>query len=303
MSHTGRYHGGLVFFGDPDQALDRFTRIVTATLEDYGHMVERQSIMDAGNARVLASHYLVKLTLAEAPEAIYELKMNNKSLQRLEISLCPVSAGQDDKDISELMLVVMLYRMVDVFATRSIEWLDPETVLSREQFLEAFTNVSPRRVQVTNVYPRRVQGRGHGRQEIIEPSDVAFHSVEETAHDLAERYDALSDQSAQDEEFAMIDLTDEETLALAFRFTAHTDDVDAITPEEHAQNDIRRLATWGMTGMVAFLSAPVALSMAAVNLARGEDFRLNTNVLSLTGLLVMLQSTGALASVVSYLPL
>jgi len=289
MAHSGRYHGGLIFFGDPDQALDRFTRIVTATLEDYGHPVERQSILDTSNARVVASHYAVKLTLAGDPGAIYELRMGNKSLQRLEISLCPVAAGQDDKDISELMLVVMLYRMVDMFATRSIEWLAPETKLSVEQFLGAFTNVSPRRVR--------------GRQEIIEISDETFHSVDETAHDLAERYDALSGLSTGEDTLDLIDLTDQETLALAYRFTPGVEDFDAITPEEQAQNDIRRLATWGMTGMVAFLSAPVALSMAVVNLVRGEDFRLNTNVLSLTGLLVMLQSTGALASAVSYLPL
>jgi hypothetical protein len=289
MAHSGNYHGGLVFFGDPDHALDRFTRIVTATLEDYGHPVERQSILDTSNARVVASHYAVKLTLADDPGAIYELRMGNQSLQRLEISLRPVAAGQDDKDISELMLVVMLYRMVDVFATRSIEWLEPSTTLSVEQFLGAFTNVSPRRVR--------------GRQEIVDIPDEAFHSVDDTAHDLAERHDALPGPSTGEDALDLIGLTDQESLALAYRFTPDAEDFDAITPEEQAQNDIRRLATWGMTGMVAFLSAPVALSMAAVNLVRGEDFRLNTNVLSLTGLLVMLQSTGALASAVSYLPL
>jgi len=58
-----------------------------------------------------------------------------------------------------------------------------------------------------------------------------------------------------------------------------------------------------MTGMMVFLSTPVAASMAAVNLIRGEDFRMNTQVLSLTGLLVSLQSSGALASAVSYIPM
>jgi len=215
--------------------------------------------------------------------------MDNKSLQRLEISLCPVSAECDDRDISELMLVVMLYRMVDIFATRSIEWLEPKTVLSLNEFLAAFTNVSPRRVR--------------GNQQILQAADVPFAPVDDAAQGLEQRFDVLSSQMDQDIECDLIDLTDEETLALAYRFCPRPEDKDAITPEELAQNDIRRLATWGMTGMVAFLSAPVALSLAVVNLAKGEDFRLNTHVLSLTGLLVMLQSTGALASAVSYLPL
>jgi len=285
VTNTGRYHGGLVFFGNPDQALDRFTRIVTATLEDYGHPVERQSILDQNNSRVVASHYMVKLTMTDAPDAIFEIKMNGKSLQRVEISLCPVSAGQDDKDISELMLVVMLYRMVDVFATRSIEWLDPKTVLTLSQFLAAFTNVSPRRV------------RGH--QEVLDTADAPFHDVNKTEDGLADRYTSLVGKVAHDGEFGLIDLSEEETLALSYRFCRHPDEIEApATVEDEAQNDIRRLATWGMTGMVAFLSAPVAISMVAVNLVKGEDFRLNTNVLSLTGLLVMLQSSGALASAV-----
>lgn len=289
MTNSGRYHGGLVFFGNPDQALDRFTRIVTATLEDYGHPVERQSILDRSNARVVASRYLVKLTLADAPDAVFDIKLNHKSLQRLEISMCPVASFEDDREISELMLVVMLYRMVDVFATRSIEWLDPATVLTLDQFLAAFTNVSPRRVS--------------WEKEDTATEEAPFFAVDDSEKGLAERYDTLVGQAAHNSELGLIDLSEEETLALAYRFCRHPNEIDAPTPEEQAQSDIRRLATWGMTGMVAFLSAPVALSLAAVNLAKGEDFRLNTNVLSLTGLLVMLQSTGALASAMSYLPL
>ena len=290
MTNTGRYHGGLVFFGNPDQALDRFTRIVSATLADYGHPVERQSILDPTQARIISSHYSVKLALAPAPDAIFEIKINNKSLQRLEIDLSAVTGDRDDKDISELIMVVMLYRMVDIVATRSIEWLNTETVLSVEQFLGAFSNVSPRRVS--------------GRQDNHDELGTPFHSVDDTEMDLSEKMNIFANHSAHDGEFGLIDLSDEEALSLAYRFCPRPDVIDVPSmPVEEAESDIRRLASWGMTGMVGFLSAPVALSMVAVNLTRGEDFRLNTNVLSLTGLLVMLQSTGALASAVSYLPL
>lgn len=290
MTQSGKYHGGLVFFGNQDQALDRFTRIVTATLEDYGHPVERQSILDHSQARIVSSHYLVKLTLIDAPGDDQYPSKNGKSMQRLEIAMHPIADDQDDKDISELMLVVMLYRMVDIHPTRVIEWLNPNTVLTVAQFLGAFTNVSPRRVR--------------GRQEILETSDVPFAPVDETEQGLAMHFDAISGQQAHDGELGLIDLSEEERLSFAYRQGQHPDQVGSEeTPEDLAQSDIRRLATWGLTGMVAVLSPPVALSMAAVNLAKGEDFRLNTNVLSLTGLLFMLQSTGAMASAVSYLPM
>ena len=56
------------------------------------------------------------------------------------------------------------------------------------------------------------------------------------------------------------------------------------TRAEQARNDIQRLTAWAMTGCVATVSLPVAASLAAVNLIRGEDFRLNTQVLSFTAL-------------------
>ena len=81
------------------------------------------------------------------------------------------------------------------------------------------------------------------------------------------------------------------------------DDGDVIDGDTGAESDIRRLASWGLTGVVACLSGPVGLSMAAVNLMRGEDFRLNTHVLALTGFLVVSTSNGMVAQVVSALPI
>ena len=47
----------------------------------------------------------------------------------------------------------------------------------------------------------------------------------------------------------------------------------------------------------------MALSVAAVNLLRGEDLRLNTQVLSLTALVVTLHASGVLHSLAAELPL
>lgn len=295
---AGRYHGAITFSGDPEQALDRFTRITTATLGDYGHPVERQSILNQTQSRILASHYLIRLHLAPvfgAPEfgATTAAQSDAGPLQRLVIELSPVDPGRDDKDISELILVVMMFRMVDVYAAKSVEWLACDTVLTLTQFLGAFSNVSPRRV--------------HGRQEVLDAkcamSDTPFYSIDETEEQLAKRFDCYAGDGTDKGDFGLVELTDEEALSLAYRVCPHPNVIDMPSKEDEAASDIQRLATWGLTGMVGFLSTPVALSMVAVNLARGEDFRLNTNVLSLTGLLVMLQSTGALASAMSYLPL
>lgn len=303
MAQTGKYHGGLVFLGNEEGVLDRFSRIVTATLEDYGHAVERQTLLSDREARIVSSQFLVKLTLeAEAEENPRVRRLDEaaglnrrkhvakvRPRNRLVIAITPVSECSEDRDVTELMLVVMLYRMVDLYASELIEWLDPNVKLTVEQFLGAFSNISPRRVR--------------GRQQILYHQGDRFAPIDETASGLATRYDTIMGQTAHQGETGLIELTEQEALALAFRGDPRPDEVDGLTPEEQAQNDIRRLASWGMTGCLAFVSAPVAVSLAAVNLIRGEDFRLNTQVLSLTAALVFLQSSGAMTNVLSFLPI
>lgn len=300
---SGRYHGGLVFFGYDDSTLDRFARIVSASLEDYGHPVERQSFLNTHKARITASHYAVTLDLvnvstdqeqrsrrSDVASGLNPTSLSNpEPLYRLRIDLCPADSASDDTDISELLMVVMLYRMVDVCEATGVEWLDPDTMLTLGQFLAAFTNAGPTRVR--------------GRQEIMEIADSGFEPNGETDRRIFGSFEPISGQMPHQGEIGLVDLSAEESLAMAFRSEPHPDIVEPDTFVAEAQSDIRRLATWGMTGMMVFLSAPVAVSMAGVNLARGEDFRLNTHVLSLTGMLVTLESSGVLASAVSMLPL
>lgn len=302
MAQTGRYHGGLVFLGTEEGVLDRFSRIVTATLEDYGHAVERQTLLSDHEARIVSSQFLVKLTLEADVEGDTHMRrmdetaglnrraqpVKKRNRNRLVISMMPVSDMIDDKDVTELMLVVMLYRMVDLYTSELIEWLDPNVRLTVEQFLGAFSNVSPRRVR--------------GRQQVLFNQGDRFAPIDETAPDLALRYDTIMGRAAHEGESGLVELTEQEALALAFRSGPRPDEYDALSPEERAQNDIRRLASWGMTGCLAFVSAPIAVSLAAVNLIRGEDFRLNTQVLSLTAALAFMHSSGMMTNVLALLP-
>ncbi|GAA6190857.1 hypothetical protein [Phaeobacter sp. NW0010-22] len=303
MTQAREYHGGLVFLQEDQGSLDRFARIVSATLEDYGHSVERQSISDRNEATVVTHQYAVHLGLDSNPlcasrshrmDAAAGLnprrkKRRDQVRKRLTISLTPVSDKTDDRDVSELILVVMLYRMVDLYSSEHIEWLDPSVLLTVEQFLGAFANVSPQRVQ--------------SRQKVFHARGKRFAPVEDTAPGLAVQYDKISGQTPHCGKLGLVELTDEEALALAFRSDPHPDELDANEALLHAENDIRRLTSWGMTGVLAFVSGPVALSLAAVNLIRGEDFRLSTQVLTLTSALMILQGSGAMASVATYIPM
>ncbi|MFT5615962.1 MAG: hypothetical protein ACI8Q6_003254 [Granulosicoccus sp.] len=245
MAHIGRYHGGLVFVGTQENTLDQFSRIVSATLEDYDHHVERQSVMNTQMARVTTSQYLVKLNLGvrgdlgrhSNPKGAIDCSTDDP-LQRLEITLCPVDPARSDQTHSELLLAVMMYRMVEAYSAEYVEWLDPKTALGTQDFLGAFSSVSPRRVR--------------GRQQILEDRQHAsrFVPVDETAPNLSGQYDAYFGQKRLCSPDGPVSLTEQEALSLAFRLEPHPNEIDAHDPEDMRDNNVRRLASWGKTGVM-----------------------------------------------------
>lgn len=299
MARKHSYHGGLQFDGDTDGAIERFGTIVAATLEDYGHLVERKALLSNSEASIVSSQYLVRLSLvSEVDEAEdrYERMDRAAGLKtiarpgvsrpqnRLVVSVTPVSPLLDDSEISELMLVVVLYRMVDICTTRRVEWLSPHTVLTVEQFMSAFDTLTPSRPRDRKQVFQAVTGQFAGLN-IPEPDDQSANSQKPAARPIK--------------------LSDEQLLSIAFR----SEDVapPVATPSQQdaedaeRPSDILRLSSWCMTGVIASVSTPIALSMAAVNLIRGEDFRLNTQVLVFTVAIIGINASGAFAGVASVL--
>ncbi|MTI03627.1 hypothetical protein E1297_47235 [Roseibium sp. RKSG952] len=296
-----KYHGGLQFNGDAEGALRRFCHTVSATLEDYGHLVERKTLTSKTEASIVSSHYLVRLHLEtthdEANDRYGRLDRAaglktmarpavSRPKHRLAISITPVSELLDDSEISELILVVMLYRMVDICSTQRVEWLSPNTVLTIEQFLSTFDSFTPRK-------PRE-------RKQIFESVTGQFAGI-----DIADQEEFDLESAATRTSGRPIKLTDDQLLSIAFRTdnepVPEVDQPESEAPDDERPSDILRLTSWGMTGAVASFSAPIALSMAAVNLIRGEDFRLNTQVLVFTVAIVALNASNAFADVANAL--
>nr|WP_174836517.1 hypothetical protein [Ruegeria sp. HKCCA6837] len=287
----------MQFDGDANGALERFGTIVATTLEDYGHLVERKALLSYSEASIVSSQYLVRLTLdtgTPEQEDRYERMDRAAGLKtitkprvshpqnRLVLSVTPVSPLLDDTEISELMLVVILYRMVDICSTRRVEWLSPSTVLTVEQFMSAFDTLAP------NPATR-------DRKQIFQSLTDQFTGV--NLPELDDTVSALHAPTARP-----IQLTDEQLLSIAFR-SEDTPPFDQtapgakITEDGERPSDVLRLSSWCMTGVLASVSAPIAVSMAAVNLIRGEDFRLNTQVLVFTFAIVALNASNAFADV------
>ncbi len=297
------YHGGLQFLGGIDGTIERFGQIVAATLEDYGHLVERKALLNDTEASIVSNQYLVNLTIerhdvpVDTPQSRLDRAAGLKTMvrpaasrerNRLTISLVPVSGLIDDPEISELMLVVMLYRMVDICSTMRVEWLSPKTVLTIEQFMGAFDSLMPRKQR--------------NRRQVFEAVSGPFAGM--PAEDVATDIPEMPTSSAASGR--PIRLTDEQLLSIAFRSEpapAPADDTAQAALEDDRPSDALRLTSWAMTGIVASMSGPIALSLAAVNLIRGEDFRLNTQVMVYTTAIVSLGSSGAFSGVANALGL
>ncbi|MEM1007220.1 MAG: hypothetical protein AAGK26_17600, partial [Pseudomonadota bacterium] len=210
MTSKHSYHGGLQFGGDTEGAIERFGTIVAATLQDYGHLVERKALLSATDASIVSNQYHVRLTL-ETENAEVENRYNRmnraaglKTIERpnvtrppnrLVIALSPVSEVLDSSDVSELMLVVILYRMIDICTSQRVEWLSPNTVLTIEQFMGAFDTLAPSK-------PRN-------RKQIFQSLTGQFAGVAIPDQDDVAEPNASANRPIQ--------LTDEQLLSIAFR--------------------------------------------------------------------------------------
>jgi len=62
-------------------------------------------------------------------------------LQRIEISLQPNFPNHCDVELSEMLMAIILYRLVNVLGAEQIEWMDPSATLTRKQFLGVFSKI------------------------------------------------------------------------------------------------------------------------------------------------------------------
>ncbi len=284
MTIPERYHGGLVFLSDAKNTLLECSEIAQETLEDYGHAVEH-IIPEVGSKTLLhTASYSVQLALSRPADispcsqhGVRSQANENRGL-RLEITLEPSFQAYSEAETSELLMAVMLFRCLQVFPAMEVEWMDTDTKLTQSQFTSAFSGFAAEPV-AKPVRPRR-------------PNSNLFASIDDTAADLDAQMDAVLGRRRSRGRSGLVALSDQEILALSYRTDPHPDELTAKDLDGQPSSQLR-LATWAMTGVLATVSAPVAASLAAVNLLRGEDFRLNTQVLSLSAFVAFMQGSGA----------
>ncbi len=140
-----------------------------------------------------------------------------------------------------------------------VEWMDPNILLTREEFLEAVSEDNRMVLQSEMVAEDEM---------IVIGDDGPFSPVD---NDLSRLFSQVPAPAAA-----------------AARLPS------LVAGTEASANRRMKIATWALTGVVASLSAPVAAGLMVMNAGRGADFRLATQMLALTGLGTVLHANGML---------
>ena len=137
---TKTYHGGLVFSTHPGQAFNRFCQIAGAALEQAGHAIVRVTLFSGQEARVSSEACLIKLTIAPI-----EAKADSRARPstRMVLTLTPTTASASSDEAQERLLLTMLFNMSRAALAKEVEWLDPQTRLPADRFIDTLADVQP----------------------------------------------------------------------------------------------------------------------------------------------------------------
>jgi hypothetical protein len=286
--NSNTYFGAVEFISARENSLDQINRIVAATLFDYGHHIERQSAISPTRARIQAERCRIEIDLSSIrPPIDMEDQIAVEDLghcRNVSLVITPANGSDESTDHAQLLLVVVMSRLLDTVQALRVRWLEPNTVMSVRQFLGAFADVSPSKMSTDSA--RETDKVAH------------FGNIEDTEAHLNRQYDAIRKRGREGINQGMIKVDHQKALLSTFRQDPlWAQAVATVEAEREKESTTQRLTVWAMTGLLVFISAPVAAAMAAVNLIRGEDFRLNTHVLSYAALISVVDQSQIIADI------
>ncbi|UMA66276.1 hypothetical protein LVO79_07495 [Roseivivax marinus] len=156
----------------------------------------------------------------------------------------------------------IVLRSLPLIEARRVEWLQPDVLLSPDEFLAAQSYISPKRA----------------RREIsaLPDADESIDQIERNMTSLLEGEPALFTTPAA-----------KPTPALA----------ETAPGPQQVSETRARAASWSLTAALAVVSMPVAIGLSAVHALRGSDVRLSAHVLALTGTGYVLWQAGVLSPI------
>ncbi|WP_136442299.1 hypothetical protein [Pacificoceanicola onchidii] len=228
---------------------------------------------------VLGNHY--GLRVRAEPQGAYGPRILIDVLTR---DGAPASEEIASKLLSDAVLAALDHSPAD-----TIEWYAPDTLLDAEDFIRLRSYVSPQRARAPKDADTQDAEIRHAVEDVMLDTDP----VEDDAPSTIDRlYDRSDEQIATQDLRDMLSEPDEEQDSCnpLARMQARMEEQE---PEEKRMN----AAGWLMSGILAVVYFPAAAFLWIVALFKGMDFRLSTQVLSVTLLFLALANSNRLHNI------
>lgn len=261
--------GGLVFLGTRHMDMTDTSQQVAAVLEAWGARVHSITISTARTASVSTADHDVKLTLHRDNGTI---PLRGAAGVFMNVAIAARSQPQSDKAVPiEAMLVHVRRALHKAYASDPAQKQDtPQPHADQHDTLRPADAGVPGRNLLQPRKPVRMRMRASPQA----PRALHCPPQHSQSHHEHEWNTAPDDQV---------------TLRNAMR--AH----DPINTENQSQRDRVRLSAWFLSISVALLCLPLGVTLAVINMLRGENLRLASQTAALTGTFVSLQASGATA--------
>ncbi|WP_163849654.1 hypothetical protein [Pseudooceanicola aestuarii] len=307
------YQAGLIFTDESDVAIAQLTYPILAVMQAFGQEAQAEPELDFDRIRIQGATLDVEAQIFDSPEADPDTHcvvrqdknthLDAVSRQALEnptfwlhvtIKEHGRAEGQHP-EASKAMLAELLHHCIAATGAPFVQWLNGDTVLTSRRFQSAF---SPILMPADEAFVDEIDMDTEDL-DTQAAGDAIFPEIEENALDA--RFAALRDEARQSARQANTWVgTDPARVATRSmrEEMASLAEVFRTTPEEEEEERPieARLATWTVNATVAVINPPVAATLAAYNLVKGEDFRISTHALTLTAVFAGLGGTTANAA-------
>lgn len=317
MIQAERFKGRLGFKTRSDTLLNQGLVQAVDMLDDYGHPPAQINTRATGRIELESDQYRVVLRLRRLPLRMgFQIPAGIPAPAIfLDVTIERLFPTASDKEITELLLAVLLRRLSEALSPLLIFWQDAPKAMSRETFLAVFEHHDTARQEASDtaasvarlsrpVAPAKRQRKpgSHARPAVRKPLRVPSPFEAPSRPRLSQKLFS-SETVAPRKPRVHVGFTPVEAMAddlerqcdrRAAIATVPADQVIDLTGLRSTDHKGARqnIMTWAATGLIAMLSAPIAVLVLMVELMRGSQLQPRSQILTIAVFVGLLQGTG-----------
>lgn len=324
MQEAEQFKGRLGFQSRSETLLNQGLVQAVDMLDDYGHAPSQINTRAASRIELESDQYRVVLRLRRLPMRMGMQIPADVSAPAifLDVSIERLYPGASDSEITELLLAVLLRRLTETLSPVVVFWQDAPKGMSKADFLNVFQSAAPRslalqeantaakhqtqpRAAIPRKEPHASKGPTVPQQAIRKPRFPSPFNASRQAHTSAKLFASTAESHHKRQArtsgrgcFASVDAVADD---LEQKCSYHAPRAEQMPDQVIDLSDLRlsqqsgdrqHIMTWAATGLVAMLSAPVAVLLLLVELMRASRLKPRVQLMTAAVFVSLLQGAG-----------